>query len=224
MNCSYISNSHDFANFHSLNSTHRAGVLSRIQFNFTSKTLSVTLTNSICQLLELYGSFSPGMLWMVMARMRRRIRRQLLPVRPTPSCCLLPVSCPSELPEWGPLLLWYTSPFSILSAWRRRVTLKTKLCKHSYTAVYPTSFWHVSLRVFKWASTSLSGSLFYLLHKSYLCVQPSETLWMPLKRDYLKECAIIPICMIETKLQRQAKDTEFVERSGRKRGAARRKL
>lgn len=62
------------------------------------------------------GSFSPGMLWMVMARIRRRMRRQLLPVCPTPSCCLFPVSCPSELFEWVPLLLWYTSPFSILSA------------------------------------------------------------------------------------------------------------
>ena len=82
--------------------------LIRIYFNFTIGTLSVPLPG---------GLFSPGMLWMVMARMRRRMRRQLLPFFPTSSCCLLPVSCSSELPEWGPLLLWWTSPFSILSVW-----------------------------------------------------------------------------------------------------------
>lgn len=66
-----------------------------------------TKTNSVvCYCRQPYGWFWPGMLWMVMARMRRRIRRQLLPVLPTSSCCLLPVSCPFVLPEWGPLLLW----------------------------------------------------------------------------------------------------------------------
>ena len=61
---------------------------------------------------------SPGMLWMVMARIRSMIRLQLLPLRTISSCsCLLSASWASG-PWKLPLLLWCTSPFSILSECR----------------------------------------------------------------------------------------------------------
>lgn len=58
----------------------------------------------------------PGMLCMVIARINNTIRLQLLADVQITSCGLAPISFSSATwPEWVAFLLWWTSPFSILS-------------------------------------------------------------------------------------------------------------